>query len=470
MRSGTLYSNNEQFNVYVNRSTGDLQIMMLGNSEGPYPYAGIPWFNTVFGRDGLITALETLWIYPWIAASVLSYLAQTQATENDAETDAEPGKILHETRKGEMARLGEHPFRRYYGSVDATPLFVVLANAYYERTGDLPLIRKIWPAIERALEWIETWGDPDGDGFVEYQRRSSKGLLHQGWKDSSDAIFHADGTLAEGPIALCEVQGYVYAAKVGGAKLAELLGHTKMAEKLRQQAQRLQQQFEQAFWCEELSCYALALDGQKRPCRVRTSNAGHALFAGIASQEHAERTAHTLFGEDMFSGWGVRTLSTDSARYNPMSYHNGSVWPHDNALIGWGMFRYGFTDYLLRILTGLFDASLFLDLHRLPELFCGFPRRRGEGPTLYPVACAPQSWSVAAGIWLIQACLGLTVDGVRSQVRFHHACLPPFLSSVQIRNLKVGKASLDLSLRRYPHDVGVTVLRRQGQVEVLSVK
>ena len=461
-----IYSSNQQFNDWLRRSVADLDMMIRGNPERGYPYAGVPWFSTVFGRDGIITAMQCLWMKPEIGRGVLEFLASTQATEMDARSDAEPGKILHEMRHGEMAALGEVPFRRYYGSIDSTPLFLMLAEKYYRRTGDLELIHQLWPQINMALRWIDEYGDVDGDGFVEYARRSDKGLVQQGWKDSNDSVFYADGRIAEPPIALCEVQGYVYAAKLGIASLARAKGDADLAQRLSDDAHKLREAFQQAFWCPEINCYALALDGKKNPCRVRTSNAGHCLFTGIADPEHAAAIAREFATREFRSGWGVRTLSSKEVRYNPASYHNGSIWPHDNSLIVAGLAAYGFTHHAAEIFSEFLDVSMFVDLHRLPELFCGLKRRAGESPTLYPVACSPQAWSAGAVFLFLQSCLGLTVDGIHQHITLHRPYLAESVSQVWIKNLKVGESAIDLFLERSGDTVRVHMLGRQSNVRV----
>lgn len=380
--------------------------------------------------------------------------------------EAQPGKILHELREGEMAALGEVPFRRYYGTVDATPLFVMLAGRYFQRTGDRAFIEQLWPHIERAIAWIEQYGDLDKDGFVEYTRLGPSGLVQQGWKDSDDSVFHADGRAAEPPIALCEVQAYVYEAYALGAEIAEVLGRLQQAARWRTRKEALREAFERAFWVEEMGTYALALDGAKKPCAVRSSNPAHALYCGLSTPEQAARIARGLVGPQGFNGWGVRTIFAGEPRYNPMSYHNGSVWPHDTALAAAGLARYGFKTEALTLLTGLFNAAIFLDLHRLPELFCGFERVAGQAPTLYPVACLPQAWASGSVFMLVQACLGVSFSPQPPHIRLHQPRLPDYIHKMQIKGLRFGDSSIDLVIRRRGDSVAVHTQSRSGKLEV----
>ena len=461
-------SSSEAFNDIAARSLSDLRILMTRTADGDYPYAGIPWYSTTFGRDGIITALQLLWCMPSLARGVLVRLAALQAISVDRANDAEPGKIIHEMRSGEMARLREVPFGRYYGSVDATPLFVLLAGEYWQRTSDLETIRRLWPNICAALAWIDKHSLEDENGFLRHSRNADDGLVNQGWKDSYDSIFHADGRLAEGTIALVEVQAYVVAAKRSIARAAAALGHAGMAQQLALGAQRLAASIERCFWCEELGTYGIAIDGGGELCRVRTSNAGHVLYAAVASDERARRVAADLMSPRFLTGWGVRTVADGEARYNPMSYHNGSVWPHDNAMIAIGFANYGLKEPVATLLAATSAAASHMELRRLPELFCGFRKSRGQAPTLYPVACAPQAWASAAPLAMLQAALGLTFEPTLNRIVLASPVLPPFLDSIVLRNVEIGATTIDFALRRRRDDdsVSLQILQNDGGVEV----
>jgi glycogen debranching enzyme len=458
-------TSNEQFNEWVNRSRSDLITMSTRTPYGLYPYAGIPWYSTAFGRDGIITAMECLWVEPELAKGVLMYLAATQAKDFNDFQDAEPGKIFHETRKGEMAELGEIPFKLYYGTIDATPLFISLAGAYLERTNDLATIKKIWPNIQMALYWIDHYGDIDGDGFVEYKTKSSKGLTNQGWKDSFDSIFYEEGELAKDPIALCEVQGYVYDAKVKASEIALQLGETEVAESLKKSARQLKEHFNKMFWSKSKQIYHLALDGDKKPCAVVSSNAAHCLFSGIATPERAILVASAMLNEDMFSGWGIRTISSGETRYNPMSYHNGSIWPHENAMIAYGFSRYKLMNETVKVVKAMYDASQQYD-GRLPELYCGFDRVKGQPPISYPVACSPQAWSVGAVFLMLQACLGMKLNAAANTIKFCRPTLPSFLKEITITNLRFNDKLLILQIRRTMEGIEIQQLNREAEVAI----
>lgn len=465
-RKISVATSSDVFNQIVARSLADLDMLSTETEHGPYPYAGVPWYSTTFGRDGIVTALQMLWCAPYLARAVLRRLAALQATEFDPARDAEPGKIPHELRSGEMAKLNEVPFGRYYGSVDSTPLFLMLAGAYAQRTGDWEFVRAIWPNIEAALAWIDGPGDRDGDGFVEYARATEKGLANQGWKDSYDSIFHADGSLACGPIALAEVQAYVYEAKRGIARCARALVMPPLAAKLDREADELRGRFEGAFWCEDIGTYAIALDGDKRACAVRTSNAGHVLWCGLASPERAARVAASLTGRDFMSGWGIRTVAQGEARYNPMSYHNGSVWPHDTSLCAMGFARYGLVHHAADVLQTIASAASYMEFYRLPELWCGFRRTRRQAPTLYPVACAPQAWASAAPFALMQACLGLTFDAAARRIALKGPVLPQFLDMLALSNVQLGDARADFGVARAGDRLSLEIFRNDGDLDI----
>jgi glycogen debranching enzyme len=445
-KGGSLKSSGRLFDDWTERSRADLALLTTQLPTGPFPYAGIPWFSTPFGRDAIITSLQILWLDPSLAHGVLSFLASTQAHESSAFQDSAPGKIMHEARKGEMTTLREVPFGQYYGAVDTTPLYVMLAGAYAERTGDMEFIAKLWPSLEAAMGWIENERESDPDGFVCY-RATGSGLINQAWKDSNDSIFHADGTLAHGAIAVVEVQGYAFAAYRAMAMLADRRRDSESAARWRKRAETLRSAVEQKFWMEDVGFYALARDGDGQPCRVRASNPGHLLYTGLASRKRARRVTEELLSPALCSGWGIRTLARNEVRYNPMSYHNGSVWPHDGAICASGFARYGDRDGVVRLMSGLFEAAVRFDM-RLPELFCGFPRAPGGPPIAYPVACLPQAWSSGAPFMMLQACLGLRVDGLRGEIHVDRPMLPIGIDHLELRHVKIGDATTDIVFQR----------------------
>jgi glycogen debranching enzyme len=456
------------FDEWVEKSRADLSLLITDLPTGPYPYAGIPWFSTPFGRDAIITAWQVLWINASLARGVLAYLASTQATEVSKFRDSQPGKIMHETRKGEMTTLGELPFGRYYGGVDTTPLYVALAGAYADRTGDLEFIDRLWPNLLAAVAWMDDYGDSNGDGLIDYQRAQDTGLANQGWKDSQDSVFHADGSFPDGPIALVEVQGYAFAAYRAMAGLAERRGDREHAARWLARAEELRQAVEDRFWMEEHGTYGIAIDGHGELCRVRASNPGHLLFCGLPSPERARKVTQSLLSAPFQSGWGIRTLGTEEARFNPMSYHNGSVWPHDTALCVAGMARYGEREGVIQMLSEMFETSVHFEM-RLPELFCGFSRNPGETPVAYPVACLPQAWSAGSIFMMLQACLGLKIDGWTSEITIDHPCLPIGIDSLRIDNLRVCAHDAELLFQHAGERViGVPGRRSDPKVAVVT--
>src|ERR671918_390438 len=455
-------TDNELFDQLLTQGLRDLRALYTSMDGNGVIAAGIPWFVAPFGRDTLIASHQLLMVNPRPARESLRVLASLQGTEVDDWRDEEPGKILHEIRRGELATSGYVPHTPYYGSVDATPWFLILLAQYFRWTGDVEFVQEMLPAVEAALTWINEYGDLDGDGFVEYRSRSKRGLRNQGWKDSWDSVVHADGRLAEPPIALVEVQGYVYMAKQRTADVFASIGDRERAVRLREEATLLRKRFNDAFWMEDEQYFAGALDGDKRHVRTVMSNPGHALYCDIVDREKADHLAKRLFQPDMFSGWGIRTMSKSATAYNPMSYHNGSVWPHDNALIAAGLKRYGYVDATNRIATAMFDAAIHSDYMRLPELFCGFTRRTPSRPVQYPVACSPQAWAAGAPFLLLQAMLGVSALAHENLLTVNKPHLPRWLNQVELRNLRVGNSMLSLIFRREGETTGFSLLAKEG--------
>ena len=459
-------TDNDFFDAVIARSLSDLRMLWNHNrGDGGYPAAGTPWYDTLFGRDTAIVGLQTLCLKPQIARNCLVALARWQGKKFDSWRDEEPGKILHELRLGELTQTGDLPFSPYFGSIDSTPLFLLLAGEYFRWSGDVELLSQMETNLRAALHWLKEYGDINGDGYVDYEKRSSKGLVNQGWKDSQDCLMHADGALLGPPIALVEVQAYVFGALQRLAPVFAALGDDEMAQDLLRQASELRQRFSRDFWIED-GFYALALDGEGRPAASVSSNAGHALWGGIATGEQAQQMVRRLMEKDMFSGWGIRTLSASSPRFNPQGYHVGTVWPHDNSIIAMGFKRYGYERQLNHLATALFDAAQAFPYYRLPELFGGSARSAHRSPVPYPVACRPQAWAAGAFTLLTQAILGLCPDAPNQRLHIVRPTLPEWLHRVRVEGLKVGQAEVDLFYERRAGSTSVQVQEVRGHLKV----
>lgn len=462
-----MQSDSVLLNRILERSASDLQILRTRLGHEEFFAAGVPWFTTLFGRDSLITALQGMAYEPGVADQTLRLLANYQGRQSDDWRDEQPGKILHEFRVGELARIDEVPYHPYYGSVDSTPLFLITLGEHAAWTGDLRLFHDLRENVEAALSWIDHYGDLNRDGYVEYQSTSEGGLINQGWKDSGNALVNADGSLAQPPISLVEVQAYVYRAKTVIADLFRRTGDHSRAQRLLTEAQALKERFNRDFWSESLGCYVMALQARSQPVSVISSNPGQALWGGICDPDKAERTMKRLMQDDMFSGWGIRTLSANERRYNPIGYHLGTVWPHDNSLIAAGMRRYGFDAAAYRIFNGLFEASSYFEQYRMPELFAGFAQSPFGEPVHYPVACHPQAWAAGSLPFLMVTLLGLHPEGFENRLRIRRPLLPHFVERLDFRRLKVGTGLLDLRFRRQDGAIDVQVLSNDGDVDVV---
>jgi glycogen debranching enzyme len=462
-------SSNDVFDEALRTSIGDFHALRIPAGEEHIIAAGIPWFATIFGRDSIIAAYQTLSLNPRLAKDTLRVLARLQGTKMDDWRDEEPGKIVHEHREGEMTRCGEMPFGPYYGSIDATPLFLVLLSETFNWTADEELVRDMLPHVYRALEWMNKYGDLDGDGFLEYQRRSPKGLINEGWKDSWDANMHRDGRVAEPPIALAEVQGYQYDAKFRMASLLRLFGDAKTADRLKKEAVELAKKFEKAYWMPEQNFYSMALDKEKKQLGVISSNAGHLLWSRIISRDRARIVSERIMERDLYSGWGVRTLANSEPVFNPLSYHRGSVWPHDNSLIAHGMALSEMRGEATRILTTLFHAALNFRDYRLPELFCGVERREHDAPVHYPVSCSPQAWASGSLFLMLTSVLGIRPSAPRKELNIINPELPSWLDHLHIRNLRIGKSRVGLDFTRRGDRTFCNVVNVEGEKMLVNV-
>jgi len=462
-------TDNKKFNQLVNRSLSDLKLLLTDLGEGFIPIAGIPWYAVPFGRDSIITSLQTLMVNTKIAKGTLKTLARFQGKEVNEDREEEPGKIMHEIRFGELAHLNLIPHTPYYGNIDSTPLFLILAVEYFHWTEDLISIKKILPNLFAALEWIDKYGDMDQDGYIEYGSKNNKWAINQGWKDSTDSSVHQDGSLAVLPIALVEVQGYVYQAKKGMAEIFFYLGEKDKAKKLEKEARELKDRFNRDFWMEDEKYFAFGLDYQKKQIASITSNPGHGLYSGIISQDKSEAVVKKLLSDEMFNGWGIRTMGGNEMGYNPMSYHNGSVWPHDNSMIINGLIRYNYHREAIKVINGLIKASQYFKYNRLPELFCGFSHKEMKEPIEYPVACSPQAWACGSIYLIIQSLLGINLDVANNKI-YLKPILPDEINKVEVKNLKIGDNGADFILMKEGNCIKLGKVKVEGNVELIFLK
>lgn len=458
-------SDNKTFNQVIERAEQDIYLLRQTFGKHKVLSAGVPWFSTLFGRDSIISASQTLILDPSIARETLTLLAHYQGKVDDTWREEEPGKILHELRLGEMARCHEVPHTPYYGTVDATPLWLMLYAEYYAWTHDRETLDRLWNNALAAMEWIDF--NLEQTGYLTYNRRSRRGLVNQGWKDSGDCIVDRNGHLAQGAIALCEVQGYVYAAKVRLSEIARMKKRLDLADRWQEEAQDLKARFNRDFWLADQGYCALALDGEGKPVDSVTSNPGHCLYLGIFLPEHARSVSERLQAPDMFNGWGIRTLSSLSPAYNPMGYHIGSVWPHDNGLIAMGLRSLGLVDQALELAKGIIDMTLKQPYERPPELFCGYDRNGDSGPVQYPVACSPQAWATGTVFQLLQMMVNLVPDAANNYLRIIDPALPESIHHLSLHNLKVGQTFIDLEFERSGSTTACRVMKKRGNLRVV---
>ncbi|MGF2618309.1 amylo-alpha-1,6-glucosidase [Rossellomorea vietnamensis] len=451
----------------VDRGTDDLRVLLTDIGHGKFPVAGLPWFGVPFGRDSLIAALQMLAFQPEVAKGTLLTMASLQGTKVDPWRDEQPGKIMHEIRYGELANTDQIPFSPYYGTIDATPLFLVLLTEYVKWTNDLDTFHRLEDNVRRALQWIDEYGDRDGDLFVEYHQEAEKGIANQGWKDSGDSIVHRNGDYAKTPIALSEVQGYVYQAKQGIASIYKKIGEAEKSEALLEQAARLKEKFEKEFWMEDEQFYAIALDQDKKQVGTITSNPGHVLFSAMLSEERSIKVSDTLTSEKMFSGFGIRTMGKGEAGYNPMSYHDGSIWPHDNSMILLGMNKLGLQSHAKKVIEGLIKAASHFEYDRLPELFCGYEDTIGKA-VKYPVACSPQAWAAGTPLVFVQGLLGMVPDSTEKRIT-----ISPFLldgmNELTVRSMRIGEGILSLRTTRDGSGLKTEVMENTTGCEIQEV-